>query len=187
MDPAEPGLCRQKREAWALADGLPPTFAERQARLWSSGKRVVRVDAKTGQRLSGDCAKTHVEAAVAIARWPSLAYPWLPIAERKATAIPGLAADCQADSLAAMEVLQIDGPAPDSAVARAPGSPLPPQIRLRALGTAARVRWLVNGELVGESRGGAGFVHAFGSPGEQRITALADTGAWAELRLRVLR
>ena len=62
-----------------------------------------------------------------------------------------------------------------------------PQVRLRALGTNARVRWLVNGELVGESQGGAGFVHAFGSVGDQRITALADTGAWAELRLRVLR
>lgn len=186
-DPAEPALCRLKREAWTLSGGVPPTFAERQARLWSSGKRTVRVDATTGERLSGDCAKPHVEATLAIARWPSMAYPWLPVSERKATAIPALAADCAADSLAAMEVLQIDGPAPDSAVARAPGSPLAPQVHLRALGTSARVRWLVNGELVGESRGGGSFVHAFPTPGDQRITALADTGAWAELRLKVLR
>ena len=109
------------------------------------------------------------------------------ISERRATAIPPLADDCDADSLAAMEVLQIDGPAPDSAIARAPDSPRAPQVRLRALGTNARVRWLVNGELVGESQGGASFVHAFAALGDQRITALADTGAWAELRLRVLR
>ena len=186
-DSSEPGLCREKREAWALSDGLPPTFAEREARLWSSGKRVVRVDAISGLRLSGQCSLTHAERTVAIARWPSLTYPWLPIAERRATAIPALTADCQPDSLAAMEVLQIDGPAQDSAVARAPNSPRAPQLRLRALGTNARVRWLVNGELVGESAGGASFLHAFRTPGDQRITALADTGAWAELRLRVVR
>jgi penicillin-binding protein 1C len=186
-DPAEPNLCREKREAWVLSDGVPPTFAERDARLWSSGKRVVRVDSKSGLRVSGDCNEKHVESTLAIARWPSLTYPWLPIAERSATAIPMLAADCRADSLAAMEVLQIDGPAQDSAVARAPNSPRAPQLRLRALGTNARVRWLVNGQLVGESAGGASFLHAFETPGDQRITALADTGAWAELRLRVIR
>ena len=186
-DPTEPELCREKRAAWALSDGVPPTFPERDARLWSSGKRVVRVDATSGLRLSGDCTLGHVESSLAIARWPSLAYPWLPVSERRATAIPALASDCTADSLAAMEVLQIDGPAQDSAVARAPNSPRAPQVRLRALGTNARVRWLVNGELVGQSRGGASFVHAFETPGDQRITALADTGAWAELRLSVLR
>ena len=185
-DPAEPGLCREQREAWTLSDSVPPTFGDRDARLWSSGKRVVQIDRTSGLRLSGDCALAHAEGRLAIARWPSLAYPWLPAAERLATAIPVLASDCRSDSLAAMEVLQIDGPAQDSAVARAPNSPRPPQVRLRALGTGARVRWLVNGELVGESRGGGSFVHAFPAPGEQRITALADTGAWAELRLRVL-
>ena len=186
-DSTEPGLCREARQAWVLADGVPPTFAERDARLWSSGKRVVRIDVDSGLRLSANCDLPHVEGTLAIARWPSVAYPWLPISERRATAIPPLAGDCDADSLAAMEVLQIDGPAPDSALARAPNSDRAPQVRLRALGTNARVRWLVNGQLVGESQGGAGFVHAFGSVGDQRITALADTGAWAELRLRVLR
>ena len=186
-DSTEPGLCRQSRQAWALRDVVPPTFAERDARLWSSGKRVVRIDADSGRRLSANCTLPHAESTLAIARWPSVAYPWLAISERRATAIPPLAEDCDADSLAAMEVLQIDGPAPDSAIARAPDSPRAPQVRLRALGTNARVRWLVNGELVGESQGGASFVHAFAALGDQRITALADTGAWAELRLRVLR
>lgn len=186
-DPAEPGLCREKRQAWVLSEGIPPTFAERDARQWSSGKRVVRVDADSGLRLSDQCGRAHGERTLAIPRWPSRSYPWLPDGERLATAIPKLAPDCAADSLAAMEVLQIDGPAQDSTIARAPNSVRAPQVRLRALGTSARVRWLVNGELVGESAGGAGFIHAFEARGDQRITALADTGAWAELRLRVLR
>jgi penicillin-binding protein 1C len=72
-------------------------------------------------------------------------------------------------------------------LARAPGSLLPPQVRLRALGTNARVSWLVNGALVGQSRGAEGFLLSFPTAGDQRITALTDDGAWAELRLRVLR
>ena len=187
FDPAEPQLCRERREAWALADALPPTFAEREARLWSSGRRALRVDATSGLRLSADCSAEHAERTIAVARWPSLSYPWLPQVERRATAIPALSPDCREDGVAASEVLRIDGPPPDSAIARAPNSPKPPQVRLRALGTGARVRWLVNGRLVGESEGGGSFLHAFEAAGDQRVTALADTGAWAELRLRVLR
>ncbi len=186
-DPAEPQLCREKRQAWTLAGGLPPTLPERDVRLWSPGRQVLRVDAGTGLRVSGDCSLPHLQKNIAIARWPSLAYPWLSASERQATAIPALAADCVDDGLAAMESLRIEGPAPDSAITRAPGSARAPQIRLRALGTTARVHWLVNGRLVGESPGGAGFIHAFATPGDQQITAIADTGAWAQLRLRVLR
>ena len=147
----------------------------------------MRVDAISGRRLTSDCAGLHSTKTRAIARWPSLAYPWLPEDERRVTAIPALADDCRPDNLAAMEVLQIDGPAQDSGIARAPNSPRPPQVRLRALGTSARVRWLINGALAGESIGGSSFIHAFAVPGDQRITALADSGSWAELRIRVLR
>ena len=86
-----------------------------------------------------------------------------------------------------METLRIDGPAEGTTLARAPNSPTPVQLRLRALGTSQRVRWLVNGEWVADTQGGAGFVHTFAKPGDARITALADSGAWAELNLRVLR
>lgn len=186
-DPEQPELCHEKRDAWTLVDSLPPTFPERGARLWNTGKLPVTVDTVTGLRLSQQCTEPHVPKTRTIARWPSLAYPWLSAAARRASAIPALSPDCTADALASIEALRIEGPADGSAIARAPNSALPPQVRFRALGTDARVRWLVNGELVGESRGGDGFVHSFAEPGEQRITAMADTGAWAELRLRVLR
>jgi penicillin-binding protein 1C len=185
-DPAHPELCRQQHDAWVLNGSLPPTFAERDAQVWSAGRLDVQVDRISGERLSPHCLRPHDGRDTAIARWPSLAYPWLSQAERRAAAIPALASDCAADALAALENLRIEGPADGSAIARVPNSPLPPQIRLRALGTNEHVRWLVNGELVGESLGSQGFVHAFATPGDQRITALADTGAWAELHLRVL-
>lgn len=185
-DPAHPELCRQQRDAWTLNGNLPPTFAERDAQLWSAGRLDVRVDAASGARLSAHCDRTHKARDQAIARWPSLAYPWLSSSERRAAAVPVLAPDCAADALAALENLRIEGAAEGSAIARVPNSPLPPQIRLRVLGTNERVHWLINGELVGDSVGSQGFVHAFPTSGDQRITALAETGAWAELHLRVL-
>ena len=183
----EPSLCRQKRQAWALNGSLPPTFPERDSRNWSSGRLRLRVDAVSGQRLSASCSRGHREALHSIARWPSLAYPWLSLADRRVSAIPPLSADCAPDGLAGMETIRIDGVAPGSTLARAPGSLHPAQLRLRALGAGSRVNWLVNGALAGQSKGSEGFLVSFPVSGDQRIIALADSGAWAELSLRVLR
>ena len=186
-DPDAPTLCQRRHEALALAGVLPPTLPEREAPTWGAGRLSLDVDAGTGARLSATCARPHVRRRVDIARWPALAYPWLPSAQRAASAIPPLAGDCEPDALAAMATLRIDGIGDGASVARAPNSDTPPRLRLRAVGTDARVRWLVNGRLAGETRGGRAWSHAFAAPGEQRITALADGGAWDEVTLHVLR
>lgn len=187
FDPLHPELCRAKREAWTLAGVVPPSFAERGEGRWAAGRLDVPVDVHSGLRVSQQCNAVHETKVRALARWPSLAYPWLAATERNAASLPALSPDCLPDALARIESLRIEGPADGSAIARAPNSPTPPQVRLRALGTQERVRWLINGELAGESRASNGFVHAFAEPGAQRIVALADSGAWAELNIRVLR
>jgi penicillin-binding protein 1C len=186
-DPEAPGLCQRKREALALAESLPPTLPERESRLWGAGRLSLEVDASSGLRLSASCGAGHVRKPIEIARWPGLAYPWLPAAERRASAVPRLAAGCMPDAFDAMETLRIEGAGEGSRLARAPGSAQPATLRLRAVGTESRVRWLVNGRLAGETRGSRPWTRAFDQPGEQRITALADSGAWAELTLRVVR
>lgn len=186
-DPAEPGLCQQTRKALALSDSLPPTLPERESRRWGAGRLALDVDAVSGKRLSAACASVHARETRVIARWPGLAYPWLPAAQRRASAIPALAADCAPDALDAMENLRIDGAGNGSRLARAPGSDRPATLRLRALGTESRVRWLVNGRLSGETRGARPWTHAFDQTGPQHITALADTGAWADLEVTVVR
>lgn len=186
-DAAAPQLCQQVREALALAGSLPPTLPERDARQWSAGRLAMDVDARSGQRLSAGCRPGEPRRRVEIARWPSLAYPWLPAAQRRASAIPPLAAGCAPDGLDARESLRIDGPGQGARLARAPGSARPATLRLRALGTQARVRWLVNGRLVAETQGARHWTLALDAPGPQRITALADSGAWDALDVRVLR
>ncbi|WP_460456258.1 penicillin-binding protein 1C [Arenimonas alkanexedens] len=186
-DPGAMSLCHEKREAFTLSGTLPPTLPEREAKLWSAGRLALEVDATSGNRLSASCSGLHARQRTEVARWPSLAYPWLPAAIRRAGAIPPLAPDCAPDALEAMETLRIDGLGNGARLARAPGSGKPATLRLRALGTQARVRWLVNGRLAGETRGARPWNHAFDEPGPQRITALADTGAFAELNLHVVR
>ncbi len=186
-DPQAPQLCQRRLQAWALEGSLPPTMAERDARLWNTGVERFEVDARSGLRLSGECSEPHVREPRQLARWPVLASPWLPAQTRQAARLPPLAADCVADGRDAVEELRIDGLADRATLARAPGSEHPVRLSLRALGSDVRVRWLLDGRLIGESSGAGAFVHDFGEPGAHTLTALADSGAWSRIQFSVLR
>ena len=71
-------------------------------------------------------------------------------------------------------------------LARPPGSRRGIRVSLRAIGTDAPVEWLLDGRRIAASRGANAFVHVFEDPGRHRLTALADSGAWASLSFRVL-
>ncbi|HXH01189.1 MAG TPA: penicillin-binding protein 1C, partial [Xanthomonadaceae bacterium] len=120
-DPEAPALCQRRKTAWILDGAVPPTFAERDARLWSAGRERYQADADTGQRLSADCAAPHRAQAREIARWPVLASPWLPAATRAASRLPPLAADCAPDGRDATEELRIEGIDDGATLAPAPG------------------------------------------------------------------
>ena len=141
---------------------------------------------RTGERLSAGCERADASAAD-IARWPVMAYPWLPRDVRRRASLPPLAPGCAPDGLDATQPIRIDGVADRAAIARAPNSDKPAIVRLRALGANGDVLWLVNGKLEGETRGGGAFEYAFGETGDQTITALAASGNYAQLQLRVLR
>ena len=50
-----------------------------------------------------------------------------------------------------------------------------------------RSAWLVNGRLIGESRGDAPFLAEFEEAGAQRLLALDASGRYAQVDVRVLR
>ena len=181
------GLCHRQRQGFALINSVPPTWPDRDARVWNAGQLELQIDTQTGLRLSADCTQTHSQKTLHIARWPSLTTPWLPISLREKTRIPALAADCNEDTLASMETLQIDGPAEKSTLARAPNSTQPISAEFRALGTQQKVKWLVNGQWVADSEAGQKILMKFDTSGVQRITALTDAGAWDEMSLYVLK
>lgn len=183
FDPAHPELCHEKHEAWILDGAIPPTLPERDATAWSDHHVHVRVDSE-GRRLSGACGDAH-ERTLDVARWPSLAQPWLSGAQRRAARLPPLRAGCTDDGLDAIANLRIEGVAPGATLVRAPGSDEAPKLSLRALGAQGRVQWLVNGRLEGETDAARPFQHAFTQAGEQAITALTASGAYAQVEVRV--
>ena len=180
-------LCQRRFKAWVLDGAIPPTFAERDARLWSTGLERFDVDTASGLRLSADCSRPHVPKAMEIARWPALASPWLPASTRRASRLPPLSPDCAPDGRDAIEELRIEGLHPGAALARAPGSVHGVRISLRAIGSDARIQWLLDGRWIAETRGAQPFLREFDTPGTHALTALSDSGAWARVQFRVLR
>ena len=184
-----PALCQRRREAWRLDAATPPTFAERDARLWSAGRMQFEVDAVSGLRLSADCASPHQARAAEIARWPALVSPWLAAGERRASSLPPLSPDCAADGRDAVQSLRIEGIADRSTIAAPPGSTRGLQLRAQALGATGPVQWLLDGRWIAQTEGTRSFEYdyALAGPGTHVLTALADTGAWTQVRFGVAR
>jgi penicillin-binding protein 1C len=183
-DPQMPQLCHKRMPAWTLDGSVPPTFAERDARLWNAGLERFEVDERSGLRLSAECSRPHRRSGMQLARWPALASPWLPASVREASRLPPLSADCVADGRDAADELRIDGLVDRATLAS--GSDEPVRLSLRAIGTQARVRWLLDGRLVGETAGDDRFAPEFAEEGEHTLTALADSGAWSRLQFTVM-
>jgi len=188
FDPSHPAGCHEKRTAWVLNGVVPATLPDRDEHSWAAAVTRIRVDARSGLRLSNDChAPQEREVEVDIARWPALAYPWLSRSERHRSTLPALAGQCAPDALERIASLRIDGIGDGATIARAPGSDKPAQLSLKALGAPGRVLWLVNGKLEGDTPAGHAFVHAFADAGPQTITALSAAGAYSQVAIRVLR
>ncbi len=181
-----PAMCQRRFPAWVLEGAVPPTFAERDARLWQSGRLHFQVDAATGRRVPAGC-DGHVRLAQReIARWPALALPWLTVAQRQAQQLPPLAPGCVEDGHQPDGVLHIQGLNDLAALARPPGATHGPRLQLRALGSEARIDWLLDGRWIAQTRGTASFSREFAEAGEHTLTALAADGAWARVRFRVM-
>jgi penicillin-binding protein 1C len=177
------GACQQAREAWVLDGVVPPTLPERN----STDALLARVlvDARSGLRVDPGCAPGATRLRE-IARWPALLQPWLAADQRDAVQMPRFDPHCSAALQPLRGRLRIDGALANTLIRRAPGSAQAPVLALRALGTEDAVDWLVNGRLVGSSRGSAALRWRFDQAGEQAIVALDASGRYDRIVLRVL-
>ncbi|HET7845719.1 MAG TPA: penicillin-binding protein 1C, partial [Xanthomonadales bacterium] len=183
FDPAHPELCQRKREAWVLDGVVPPTLHDPNDATFAAFETTYLADAD-GARLLPGCAGADTAATSRIARWPTLAQPWLRPGEIRASTLPALASGCGALEAAPTRALRIDGIAAGTTLRRAPNSPLPPVLDLKALGADGPVAWLVDGQLVGEST--QPLRHRFDHAGEVRIVALDRRGAYDSVELKVI-
>ena len=167
-----PDCASKTHTAW-VADEWSAHPARTRCKNLGAGLVQVRVDASNGLSLGPGC-EAESTRNLAIARWPSLAYPWLSREMRQQSSIPALSPACRSDSIAQVQELRIDGIANNSVVARAPNSNKPASVRLRALGATGEVQWLVNGRLESTTQGTQSFEHQFTESGDQAITAMTQ-------------
>jgi penicillin-binding protein 1C len=186
-DGTPPDLCQRRLQAFVLDGVVPPTFAERDARLWQPGRQRFDVDARTGLRLSPDCSEPHVAEPREIARWPALVSPWLPLAQRSAAQLPALSPDCRDDGRQSGGSLHIEGLNDRATLARAPNAEHGVRLQLRALGTDGSIDWLLDDRWIARTEGARLFQRDFDEVGDHTLTALATDGAWTQVRFRILR
>ncbi len=179
-----PAHCARRFEAWILDDTVPPTLQRRDAVGFAPLLTYSR-DRDSGRRVGARCRGPHRVEQVEVARWPPFSLPWLTAGERRAQSLPPLAADCEAtgEVLASLRIVGIEDGA---RVRRAPGSVKPPQLDLQALGAEGEVRWLLDGQLVGRTRGDAGLRLSLDAPGRRTLLALDSRAAYGRVEIEVL-
>lgn len=182
-----PALCQRRLDAYVLDGAVPPTFAERDARLWQAGRQRFQVDARSGLRLSPECTLPHEAESREIARWPARVSPWLPLALRRASQLPALSPDCRDEGAAGAGTLHIEGLNDRATLARAPNAEHGVRLQLRALGTEQPVDWLLDDRWIARTEGARLLQRYFDEAGEHTLTALAADGAWTQVRFRILR
>jgi len=176
--------CARKHEAFVLDATLPPTLARKDEATLDPYLRYQR-DRQSGRRISERCSQTHVADPIKIARWPTLAQPWLSGSERASQRLPLLATDCS-ESNSPSAHLRITGAIDGSRIRRAPNSERPLQLELRALGAQGDVRWLANGRLVGQSKGNAVLQLVVEQTGPLVLLALDARGVYGRVEVEVL-
>jgi len=180
-------LCQRRLEAYVLDGAVPPTFAERDARVWQAGRQRFQVDARSGLRLSPDCTLPHEAQDREIAGWPARVSPWLPLALRRVSQLPALSPDCRDEGTGNAGTLHIEGLNDRATLARAPNAEHGVRLQLRALGTEQSVDWLLDDRWIARTEGARLLQRDFDEAGEHTLTALATDGAWTQVRFRILR
>jgi penicillin-binding protein 1C len=174
-------LCHRKHRAWVLEQTIPPTLPSSGLALWQSDVQTVLVDAKSGLRRNASCLHADVSER-RYARWPALLYPWLSKATLQKATPPMLAADCAPDAQNASAQLVIEGLLQDSLVRAASNrARSDTTIGVRALGSSERIRWLLDGVVIGQSAAGEQFIMALPAPGKHRLLALDREGRYASI------
>ncbi len=175
-----PEHCHRTLDAYALG-AVPNTFADRDSDRWQPQK--LKIWRHGRYRLNRSCLRPDAEV-IEIARWPTLAQPWLSTALGERSALPPLHPSCASDELSTG--IRIHGLS-DGMLLRNPGNRRGPIVsQLQLLGSRGTVRWLSNDRLVGQTTGMAAMEIRFEADGDYRLVAIDESGAWSAIGVRVV-
>lgn len=181
-DPERPQLCQRRRTAFLLDGVIPPTLPDPVAPV-DTGYSVPIWRDRAGDRRHPGCLDRDSHR-VDWPRWPVLAWPWLGAAERVASELPRWSPACIPPGTPRAGLL-IRGVREGAVLRVLPGSREPLSLRVEALGTSLPVRWLLDGRLIAEGRGGSPLFLALDGDGPRDLLALDAAGRYARVRFRL--
>jgi penicillin-binding protein 1C len=209
-----PEHCLQRRSAYALAGGVPPTLPDRvrpgslletaRFQVNSRGEPIARLSpgcepaastasarsTQTAPALAGTAASHSSPASSGgFARWPALLEPWLDASDHSALERLPLASHCRtaATQASLRRSLRISGIEPGSVLRPAPNAR---QVRLtlKAIGSKERITWLLDGAAIGSTQPGQPLLTLTLGPaqaGSHALTALDTQGRYERLTFRM--
>jgi len=172
-------LCATKRTAWVLDGVTPPTFAD----PLRSGEPIAHytVDVQTGLRATRACTQRLLREEIS-PLWPTALEPWIDQKSRRLDP-PAWMSGCMPPLNANLK-MEITGLRSAEILHRTlAGDAL--QVSLGINGAKGRVRWLMNGMLLGDADAKKGWRIKFPHPGEYAITGLDDNEHYARIMVDV--
>lgn len=137
--------CHERHVAWTIDGHAPPTWHAADRDGWRGYLYRFRVAAGSVRHVAGHCAVGGYRSR-AVALWPKVLEPWIPLSRRRSVAVPPSMDGCS-ELGSGPSGLRIVGLS-DGAVYRSlAGSKQAPLIELKAVGARGDLHWYIDGRL----------------------------------------
>jgi len=183
--PGKEHLCHVKHTAWVIEGIIPPTFADRNQKIWESPLAAIWINPETGKQVNSDCPVSR-KILKEIPRWPLVLEPWLSAEIRQKASFPILDPVCEINSAPEPSTIKLAGLSSGITLRRAGALNNAPKVDLSVIGARQRVFWLINSELTQVTSPKEVFSYRFGLPGQYKITVLDTHGNFDSVDIRVL-
>lgn len=183
--PPRPGApyCRERHAAWLYQGLTPATFPDRTDDKWLGNPVTVRVNARTGRRLSADCRFKGKAQTRTLALWPRAALPWLSAAQRRESRLPRLDPACRGETAPALASVHILGLPKTGILSPAGRGGARPTVTLQAQGGSGRIHWLLDGQQIAVTHDNTVAYYTFARAGDYRLTAMDEEGNFDSVQL----
>lgn len=185
FNPEKPGLCHIKKTAWVINGMIPPTFADRNRKIWQPATVKLMVNPENDKQVKSDC-RVSLQVEKEIPLWPLMLEPWLSSEIRYKAALPLMDPACISQTPYSPGIIKIMGASSGTVLRRPKGSANFPKLDLSVIGAAQDVFWLINGEIKQKTGSKKAFTCQLDDPGPYEITAMDIHGNFDTIHIHVL-
>ncbi len=183
--PEKEHLCHVKHTAWVIDSVIPPTFADRNQKIWTSPVAAIWINPETGKQVNSDCPVSR-KILKEIPRWPVVLESWLSAELRQKSSLPIMDPVCGTNPAPEPGTIKLTGLSSGNTLQRAGALNNAPKVDLSVIGARHKVFWLINGDLTQVTSPEEIFAYRFDLPGQYEITVMDTHGNFDSVDIRVL-